>query len=110
MLVRQAMLLFNIGLFAVVLTVDLLVPVYSTYIFYGLLGWIVASLFLYRLPVMNRRVGGGFVASGSTPLASGNPTGPPSTSTGDLGFCIHCGTMVPAGTPICPSCGRPTNA
>jgi hypothetical protein len=112
-LVRTAVMIASLFGFAIAIAVQFLYPAAATYVFYALLAWIVASLFIYRLPVMNRQIGGGpsrappppsyppvsapfgTTAGGGTPLASH-----------DVGFCIHCGTNVAPGTTTCPTCGR----
>jgi hypothetical protein len=96
----------------VAIALQFLFPAIQLYIFYIVLIWVFAGLFIYRLPVMSRRVGFGRPLStppSPAPLAS-NPLGPPGppagTSAGALGFCMYCGSMVDAGTAVCPSCGR----
>ncbi|MCI4370337.1 MAG: hypothetical protein L3J81_03300 [Thermoplasmata archaeon] len=104
-MLRWALMIAYIGVLVVALIVQLFYPSVSTLLFYGVLGWFVLSLFLYRLPAMNRPVsfGGGSkpapapVVAGSAPL----PSGPI-----DVGFCIHCGTHIAPGISVCPTCGR----
>jgi hypothetical protein len=90
------------------LALQFFVPVLGAYLLYGLLGWFMLSFFLYRMPVMSRRLFGrsGPTASATPvrpvvgiPLAS-NPEGTP------LGFCAYCATAVEPGTPVCPACGH----
>jgi hypothetical protein len=92
--------------YIVVLAVAILVQIYDRalgeYIFYGVLGWFVLSFFIYRLPAMNRPIGW---SKKATPPADGTPlpSGSPSVA---LDFCTNCGTHVPPGTSVCPTCGR----
>ncbi len=115
MLVRHLMLIANVGIFAAVLVIDTQFAGASTWVFYVLLVWIIASIFIYRLPVMNRRIGGPPMVPGPTgtttapSIAPATPSAAPLPSTADLGFCIHCGTVVSPGVTRCPTCGRPTS-
>jgi hypothetical protein len=115
MQLRVLFSIVNIGIFLVLFALEFVIPKYATILFYALLGWFVASFLLLRLPVMSRRIGGGPTPS-STPAP--NPAGAPLPSFGtsspagvdasEIGFCPHCGTHVPPGTLVCPSCGRST--
>jgi hypothetical protein len=95
--------------YMVVLVVAILVefkdPAISNFIFYGVLIWFVLSLFLYRLPAMNRPV-----SFGKTPKPAAAGAGAPLPSSGSpsvsLDFCTNCGTHVAPGTSVCPNCGR----
>jgi hypothetical protein len=105
-----------VNLVAIVLAFVVLfeLPQYSTYAFYGLLGWILASfVLLYALrvgrttPAGRAQSGGGGPtgssgASGSSPLPFSGAPGSATT----VDFCIYCGTTLPAGAAACPNCGR----
>jgi zinc-ribbon domain len=125
MLLRVLFSLINIGIFLALFVLYFVLTGYMDLVFYALLGWFVASFLLLRLPIMSRRVGGGPSASSAAPAAapvgsstgaSGGGTPLPSSTTmptsgvdaADIGFCPHCGTHVPPGTSVCPSCGRST--
>ncbi len=89
-------------------------PQYSSFAFYGLLGWVFVSfvlLYAFRVgrthPVGPSQAGaggstGGFSAAPSGALPSSAPGGAP----GPVDFCIYCGTSLPSGTSVCPACGH----
>jgi zinc-ribbon domain len=125
MLLRVLFSLVNIGIFLVLFVLYFAFPVYGELFFYALLGWFVASFLLLRLPFMSRRVGGGpssssaapattpmassaGTAGGGTPLPSSSAMATSGVDSAEIGFCPHCGTHVPPGTQVCPSCGRST--
>jgi hypothetical protein len=116
MQLRVLFSIVNIGIFLVLFALEFVIPAYATLLFYGLLGWFVASFLILRLPFMSRRIGGGPKPLSASSSASGAGTPLPSTGTppgtgvdaGEIGFCPYCGTHVPPGTLVCPSCGRST--
>jgi hypothetical protein len=113
LLIRTVATFINIGIFAVAVATQFLLPTTSVYIFYGVLAWFIGSIFLFRLPVMNRPIGRGTrpsPAGPSAPLASSNAL-PPGTaqggaSTATLDFCPFCTAPIRPGTMTCPQCGR----
>ena len=113
MRLRTALSLAN--LVAIVLAFLILFgfPAYSTYAFYGLVAWIFLGFALVYLPARSRSTAGGptgdtyggtFPSAGGTPLPSGGATVSPSPSS--LDFCVWCGTSLPPGAAVCPSCGH----
>lgn len=93
------------------LLLQFLYPELALYLIVGLLAWFVASLFVYRLPVMSRSLGAVVAPTPSptpalgndragAPLASAPASGPGAT----LDFCAYCAHPVEPGTPICPEC------
>jgi hypothetical protein len=110
MMLRWALTLTYIGVLVLALVVQILDPKLSAIMFWGVLGWFVVSLFLYRLPAMNRPISFGRKATPTAMSPSSGPSGstaPPLPSGPvDVGFCIHCGTPVAPGVSVCPSCGR----
>ncbi len=113
MQLRVLFSIVNIGVFLTLFALEFLVQAYATLIFYALIAWFVASFLILRAPFMSRRIGlpstprsspGGFGAplpSSTAPLGTG-------LDSAEIGFCPHCGTNVPPGTLLCPSCGRST--
>jgi hypothetical protein len=108
MIVRTAVL----ALYAVVLVAALVVqfyfPALGVYVFYGLLFWLVASFFVFRLPGMGRPVPGSRAPPLPRPEPNAGPTGTPLSSGPPvtLEFCAFCGTSLPAGALRCPACGH----
>ncbi|MCI4320742.1 MAG: hypothetical protein L3K18_09195 [Thermoplasmata archaeon] len=106
MMLRWALTVAYVAVLVVALVAQIFDPAISPFLFWGVLIWFIASLFLYRLPAMSRPVGWGKSAprpsNGGTALPSGMPSTPPV----DLGFCVRCGTHITPGTSVCPSCGR----
>jgi len=111
MILRTFVLILYVAVLGVAFALQFLEPALSVYVFYGLLFWLVASFFVFRLPGMSRPVpgtGGGRGASppGAAPRAS--PGAPlPSTGPLSLGFCAFCGRDLPVGSTTCPGCGHP---
>ena len=104
MIVRTATLIFSLILFVSAFILQILVPAVSVYVFYGLLAWLIASLFIFRLPVMSRSIGSPRpVAAGGGVSRTPLPSGGVGTS---LGFCPFCAASVPPGTAVCPECHR----
>ena len=106
MLYRTLVTILYLAAVAVAIVLQFFVPVLAVYLLYGLLGWFILSIFVYRLPIMSRPVfasGGGPKVSAESPLAIGVPL---SSSPGgtQLTFCAYCATPVEPGTPICPAC------
>jgi hypothetical protein len=101
-ILRWVLTIAYLVVLAVAILVQFVDPAISGLLFYGVLGWFVVSLFLYRLPAMNRPIGA--LKSGN-PAADSAPLPSSSTSTA-LDFCTHCGTNVAPGASVCPSCGR----
>lgn len=105
MMLRWALTIAYIGVLVVALVLQLFVPSISTLLFYGVLAWFVLSLFLYRLPAMNRPIS--FGKKPAPPPVPPGPSGAPLPSSPvDLGFCVKCGTHLPPGTSVCPVCGK----
>ena len=107
MLVRNLVLVVSLFAMAAAFVADYLFPAVSGFIFYGLLLWLVAGFFIYRLPVMSRNVGG----RPARPAPFAPPAPPPAFGPGsspplDLGFCMFCGTNLEPGTHLCPACGH----
>ena len=112
MIVRTAVLaLYGVVLVAALL-VQFLYPALGVYVFYGLLFWLVASFFVFRLPGMNRNVTGGGSARPTPSTQSAGPSAPPLPSTPPvaLEFCAFCGTSLPEGATKCPACGHAVRA
>ncbi|MCI4328374.1 MAG: zinc ribbon domain-containing protein [Thermoplasmata archaeon] len=102
MILRWVLTITYLVVLAVAILVQFLDPAIAGLLFYGVLGWFVLSLFLYRLPAMNRPIGWSkppAAPANGAPLPSGSPVV-------SLDFCTNCGTHVPPGTSVCPSCGR----
>jgi hypothetical protein len=101
MMVRRLLAIVNVALFVVAFFFEFLYPAYATLIFYGLLIWMVLSLFLFFGRSVDRPVGGG-----PTPNAAGSsaplPSGPPAS----LDFCVYCGAPLSRGASACPVCGK----
>ena len=55
-MLRWALTITYVVVLVVALVVQLFYPSISAILFWGVLGWFVVSLFLYRLPAMNRPV------------------------------------------------------
>lgn len=107
MQVRAVVSYASMGVFIALILLEFLLPAISTYVLFGLAGWLIASLFLYRLPVMSRTIGKGAApgAPAPAPLRSGRPL-PGATLPSGLDFCLYCAGPVERGTPVCPQCGR----
>lgn len=104
MLVRRFVAYLNLALFAAAVVAEILLPRYSTLIFYGLIGWMVASLVLFYGPGSRRTLGGPRpAAAGAAPPL---PSGPPAR----VGFCVYCGTDLAGEASVCPACGKPVQA
>lgn len=112
MLIRSIVTIVNMAAFGVAIAFQFLYPSVALPVFYGLLGWYVASIVVYRLPFMSRPVG-----SATATSASGNAlpsVGPTATTPLPLAaggtpsdFCVFCAAKVEPGTLVCPSCGKP---
>lgn len=111
MILRTLLSILYLAVVAAALVVELIYPGIASFLLYGLLAWFIATLFLYRLPVMSRPLG---ARAAPTPAAPGVgspgpalPSAPsPAPSLGNLGFCPYCATPLEGGTPVCPACGR----
>ncbi len=112
MIVRTALLVVYAVVLAVALLVQFLYPALGGLVFYGLLFWLVASFFLFRLPGMGRPVpGSGSSKTPSPPPPSSGGSAPlPSGPPVQLEFCAYCGTQLAAGASQCPACGHPVRA
>lgn len=112
MIVRTFVTLLYTVVVVVALLVQFAYPVLALYVLYGLLAWFVASLVVYRLPVMSRRVRWPFaVPTVDGPTRVPGPTrvaGAPNAPTdgAPLSFCTYCAAPIEPGTPVCPECGR----
>jgi zinc ribbon protein len=102
LILRWVLTIAYLVVLAVAILVQFVYPAISGLLFYGVLGWFVVSLFLYRLPAMNRPIGAPKPPK-TTPDSAPLPSAGPSVA---LDFCTHCGTHVAPGTSVCPSCGR----
>ncbi|MCI4361190.1 MAG: hypothetical protein L3J91_05755 [Thermoplasmata archaeon] len=103
MLVRTFVTLVYVVAVAIAIVLQFFIPGLAVLLLYGLLGWFIVSIFVYRLPVMSRPLFGGPAAAPAAPP----PLGVPLTSTPggtQLSFCAYCATPVEPGTPICPAC------
>jgi hypothetical protein len=116
MMVRTAVLLLYLVVLAALFALQLIFPVLAVFVFYGLLFWLVASFFVFRLPGMSRPLPGtGGARSGPAPNSPTAPSAPataggaplPSTGPLFLGFCAFCGKDLASGTTVCPACGHP---
>ena len=103
MILRWVLTIAYLVVLAAAILVQFVAPAISGLLFYGVLGWFVVSLFLYRLPAMNRPIGGPKTPKPTADAAPPLPSGGPAVS---LDFCTHCGTNVAPGSSVCPSCGR----
>jgi hypothetical protein len=103
---RTVLTLVNLCAFVAAILVLELLPQYAAIAFYGLVGWMVASLVLLYRPGASRTIGApppsGPTISSDAPLAS---TGAPQHASA-LGFCIYCAAPVEPGAARCPSCGH----
>jgi hypothetical protein len=106
MMLRRFVAVLNLALFALAVVAEILLPAYSTFIFYGLLLWMFATLFLFFGPNRDRSFGGARPSATSAPSASAPLPSGPRTS---VGFCVYCGTTLGAGSAVCPSCGKPVS-
>ncbi len=88
-------------------------PAYSPITFYALVAWIFIGFALVYLPARSRAAAGGpagdtyggtFPNPGGMPLPSGTSGSPSAAVSPD--FCVWCGTTLPAGAAVCPSCGH----
>jgi hypothetical protein len=112
LIVRTFVTLLYTVVVVVALLVQFVYPVLALYVLYGLLAWFVASLVIYRLPIMTRPIRRPVVAS--APYAPTKVPGPSpsagvplaSGSSAQLTFCTYCAHPIEPGTPVCPECGR----
>jgi len=106
MLVRTLVTIVYLAAVLVAIVLQFYIPGLAILLLYALLAWFVASIFVYRLPVMSRPVFATTRAptvSAETPMAVGLPLA--STPGGTpLSFCAYCATPVEPGTPVCPVC------
>jgi zinc ribbon protein len=111
MILRTLFSIVNLGIFAGAIAFEFLVPSIGGYVVYGLLAYFVASLLIFRLPVMSRPIGKPRAppAIRNTPTGKASPLPSSSAPQGpsSLGFCVYCGTMLVPGSVTCPSCGKP---
>ncbi len=106
MQVRALVMYVSLAAFVGLIVLEFFLPQVSTYVLFGLLGWFVASLFIYRLPVMSRHVGrsaGTAAAPGPVP---GGPAAPAHALPSGLDFCLYCASPIERGAAQCPQCGR----
>ncbi|MCI4357866.1 MAG: hypothetical protein L3J95_05860 [Thermoplasmata archaeon] len=108
MIVRTAVLAVYAVVLVAALVVQFLLPALGVYVFYGLLFWLVASFFVFRLPGMGRPVPGSRHPSPPRPPPNALANGPPLTSgpAVALEFCAFCGTSLSRGALRCPACGH----
>ena len=108
MLVRTATMIASFALLITGLILQLLYPALAVYIFWTFLVWLIASLFLFRMPAMSRPIGGPAStpslsqASQALPSAAGSAP----THSSSLGFCVYCAGPIEPGTAVCPACGH----
>ena len=106
MIIRTFVTALYLAAVATAVVLQYFIPAIGVFLLYGLLGWFMISMFLYRLPVMSRPLfGRAGAASPPAPSSVGvpltsNPGGTP------LSFCAFCAAPVDSGTPVCPSCGH----
>ncbi len=107
MQVRALVMYTSLIAFVGLIVLEFFFPAVSTYVLFGLLGWFVASLFVYRLPVMSRTIGGSG-RTGPAPAAGPSPALPSGSPAllSDLDFCLYCASPIERGVPKCPQCGR----
>jgi hypothetical protein len=109
-LVRTLVSILYVVAVVVSLVLQFFYPFLGVILFYGIIGWFILSLWVYRWPVMSHQIGRrrpAPTASGSAPLPSpASPGNPGSAATENLGFCLYCGTTLEPGTLLCPNCGR----
>jgi hypothetical protein len=109
---RRSLAFLNIALFGAAIVAEFLLPRYSTYIFYGLIIWMVGSLFLFYGPAGSRSASlprprpAAAGTAGGAPLPSGVGSAP----TSRLSFCVYCGTDLPQDAAQCVACGKPVQA
>jgi hypothetical protein len=110
MQIRVLFSIVNVAVFLTLFALEFTFTAYSNLIFYVLLAWFIGSFLILRLPFMSRRIGRSAPrpVPGGTPLPSGSTAGGSGVDAAEIGFCPHCGTHVPPGTPVCPSCGKST--
>lgn len=106
MMLRRGVALLNLALFGGAVVAELLYPAYASWIFYGLLLWMLVSFVYFYRPTRDRSLGGGrgYAASGA-PSPSPLPSGPPT----QVGFCVFCGTHLDAAASSCPACLKPAH-
>jgi hypothetical protein len=111
-LVRTLVTILNLVGFAIAIALEFVYPEIALPVFYALLIWYVASIFLYRSSFMARPIGRGAPPAAPPPppaplpaaAAAPAPSGP---TLSQLDFCAFCGTNVKPGTTQCPVCGKP---
>ena len=102
MIVRTFVTLLYLAIVLVAVLLQLYIPAIAGYILIALLVWFVVSFFVYRFPVMSRRIGRAPARPSSAPISSSGAASEAST----LGFCPYCATPIEPGTPVCPACGH----
>jgi hypothetical protein len=106
LLVRTLVTVVYVAAVGVAIALQYFIPGLALYLLYGLLGWFIVSIFVYRLPVMSRPVfssGRAPTVSAEAPLSIGVPLASSPGGT-QLNFCAYCATPVEPGTPVCPAC------
>ena len=99
MLMRRVVAISSLVLVGVSVVAQFLLPQYATWIFYGVLLWMMASfLAFYGRPIGRPSPAAG---PGDLPPAPGS-SGPPR----NIDFCVYCGTPLGAGLGVCPACGK----
>ncbi|HEV2167096.1 MAG TPA: zinc ribbon domain-containing protein [Thermoplasmata archaeon] len=108
MIVRTAVLAAYAAVLGAALLIQFLYPALGVYVFYGLLFWLVASFFVFRMPGMGRTLPSGGPARPTPRISAEVPGAPPLPSTPPvaLEFCAFCGTSLPEGAAKCPACGH----
>lgn len=107
MRLRLLLTMVNLAVFLVAIVFAVLDPSIGFYLEIVLIAWLGVSLGLFY-----SRWGRGDrppAPPAPRPTTDGTP-GPPASPplrSSDFGFCIYCGTNLPAGAAVCPSCGRP---
>ncbi|HKS59406.1 MAG TPA: hypothetical protein VJS68_01355 [Thermoplasmata archaeon] len=119
LLIRTVATFINVGIFVAAVALQFLDPTISSYVFYAVLAWFIGSIFLFRLPFMNRPIGQAArlsapasaspasspLPSGAAPLSPGAAS-PASPAAPALDFCPYCTATIQPGTVRCPQCGR----
>ena len=106
---RTALSLANLAAMVAAFVVLFEFPSYGEIAFYALVAWIFVGFGLMDLPGARATpTGPGASSSGSFPSGGGNPrpSGGTAASPAPIDFCIWCGTPLPAGATVCPSCGQ----
>jgi hypothetical protein len=109
---RTVLTIVNFSIVIAVIAVLLMLPQFTPFAFYFLIGWLVAGLVLFYAPWSTRAVGaagaapastGGAPASAGFPLSAA-PTAPAAPAR--LDFCVYCAAPLAATETHCVACGH----